>query len=354
MDELEEFIHQNLLSKTSILHHVDSYSLFCNYVGYDLELNTKYSSPLREGDSDPSFSIYYSKYREDVLYFKDQALGFYGDVFLFLQLLFSKDPDNRVSMEEVLIKISIDFDLGIHDPNSVSSLKKSVLKSKPKKKTPTEIRITKRPKRSELFTEFFNRLGIKNDVLKEYYCEDVAVVHYKNNMFQNSLPFSGLTISYEILGKYKIYRPYDLKEFKFRNNYLDNFIEGALQLQFKKDFLLITKSTKEIMFFRSHFGWECVAGLSESKVISKHFMDIAFSKYKYVFVWLDNDDTGRAFQLKYKEEYPNIIPVYFSPDVQDKDPTDLYLRMKESGKEEQCLNYLKNLINYYKNGRTTS
>ena len=85
MDALEKYVDENLLCKATVLKYVDDFSLYSFYIGEELELYTKYSSPLRQGDEDPSFSLYYSKYKPDVILFKDSATGKYGNVFTFLE-----------------------------------------------------------------------------------------------------------------------------------------------------------------------------------------------------------------------------------------------------------------------------
>ena len=75
-----------------------------------LELSTKYSSPLREGDEDPSFSMFYGygeKGNEDKLYFCDQSFGVSGDVFDFLYMFLKAR-----NMSEVCSQINYDFQLG--------------------------------------------------------------------------------------------------------------------------------------------------------------------------------------------------------------------------------------------------
>jgi hypothetical protein len=335
MDEIEKFVSYNLLSKTSILNSIDDYSIYSYYIGEELELRTKYSSPLRHGDVDPSFSLFYSKYKDDVILFKDSALNKFGSVFDFLEEFL------KISTREVLLQINSDFGLGL-DGDDVGEFKPHLVKSKPIKKHPIKIEI-KRQEPTQEFIEYWENLEIAPDTLDKFYCRCVKVVHFKGDHTTTIVP-QILTISYEILGTYKIYQPFADKKFKFRNNYLDIYVEGALQLSFTTDFCVITKSTKEIMFMYEHFGWEAVAGKSETTMIHNHFMNILKVKYKKVFIWLDNDDAGKNAQAKYLEQYNWVIPIEFDSYIPDSDPTDLFLRSKKAGKKEMSLRYIKQLI----------
>jgi hypothetical protein len=336
MDDLEKFVAYNLVSRKSILHSIDDYSIYSYYIGQELELRTKYSSPLRHGDEDPSFSLYYSKHFENVIMYKDSALNKFGTVFDFLSEFL------KIPIRDVLLQINSDFGLGLGGED-VGEFKPHLVKTKPIKKHPTKIEISKQEPTKE-FKRYWDKLEITNNTLNKFYCRCVRVMHYKSDITTTVVPRI-LTISYEILGTYKIYQPFADKKFKFRNNFLDIYVEGALQLTFTTDFCIITKSTKEIMFMFEHFGWESVAGKSETTMVSDHFMmNILKVNYKKVFVWLDNDTAGKVAQAKYLEQYDWLIPIEFDSYIPDSDPTDLFLRSKEKGNRNVALKYIKQLV----------
>jgi hypothetical protein len=270
MDLLKEYVDNNILSKENILKYVDAYSIYSFYIGEELELYTKYSSPLRLGDNDPSFSLYYSKYKEDKLFFKDQSTGKSGDVFTFLAEFMSVGKE-LLSLKKVLLQINSDFGVGLND-EEVSEFKPQLLKTVPVKRDPIKISINAYKEPTQEYLDYWEELGITQKTQDKYFAKNVRVIHYHSTE-HITLVTKVLTISYEIIGYYKIYQPYASREFKFRNDYLDVFVEGALQLNFKQDFAIITKSTKECMFFFEHFGWESVAGKSENTPINPYFME---------------------------------------------------------------------------------
>jgi hypothetical protein len=339
MDILREYVDENLLSKTNILKYVDDYSIYSFYIGSELELYTKYSSPLRIGDQDPSFSLYYSKYRPDKIWFKDGATGVNGDVFKFLEKFLN------VSTKTVLLQINSDFGLGLNHED-MGVFQPHLIKSTPVRKEPTKIQITSHTEETDAFLEYWGLLEIGKETRDKFYCKDVQVIHYINEVHL-TIDAKTLTISYEILGHYKIYQPYAERKFKFRNNYLDIYVEGALQLEFKSSFCVITKSTKECMFMWEHFRWEAVAGKSETTPINPFFMtNVLQKRYKKVFIWLDNDSAGKVAQAKYLEEYPWLIPIEFNDYIQESDPTDLFLNAKANGNRDIALRYLKQLLEH--------
>jgi hypothetical protein len=336
MDILAEYVEQNLLSKATLLKFVDDYSIYSHYIGTELELYTKYSSPLRLGDDDPSFSLYYSKYLKDQIWFKDQSTGKYGDVFKFLQELMGAE------LREVLLQINSDFDIGL-EGEDVPGFKARLVKTRPLAKNPVKIEVTGHKKETVRYLNYWGELEIPLDVRDLYYCKDVQAVHYINEV-HTTIAVRELTISYEILGTYKVYQPFGDRKYKFRNNYLSGYVEGAMQLKFHKPFAIITKATKECMFFRAHWDWEAVAGTSENCMISPHFMEVLRANYPQVFIWLDGDGPGIVAQARYMEMYPWLRPVVMDSNIEQKDPTDFYLEEKREGAATLALTYLETLI----------
>lgn len=336
-DALKEFVDDNLLSKANVLKYVDDFSIYSFYIGEELELYTKYSSPLRLGDDDPSFSLFYSKYKPDIIWFKDNSTGKNGHVFTFLQEFL------QLPLKKVLLQINSDFGLGLSD-EEVGTFKPHLLKPPPIRKDPIKIEVTLHQEETQAYLDYWNNLEVSKRTRDKFYARDVHIIHYINDV-HITIEAKILTISYEILGHYKVYQPFAERKFKFRNNFLDIYVEGALQLDFEQDFAIITKSTKECMFMYEHFGWEAVAGKSETTPVNPFFMtNVLQKRYKKVFIWLDNDDAGRTAQAQYLEKYPWLIPVEFDSFIEESDPTDLFLSAKANGKRDVALRYIEQLI----------
>lgn len=344
MDFLEEYLDENLLTKANVLELVDPFSIYSFYIGAELELYTKYSSPLRKGDDDPSFSLYFSRYNSEVLMFKDNATGLNGDIFKFLRYLLG-GGEQLVHLKEALLQINSDFKLELGSASQDrGEFIPHLIATTPLKREPVTIEVTGRPEISKEYLNYWEFLEISERTLRRFHCTDVQVIHFITDV-HISVAVRSMCVSYEIAGFYKTYQPFEERKYKFRNNYPTGFVEGAIQLKYEKDFCIITKSTKEIMFLEEHFGWESIAGTSENTPISEYFMnDVLRPKYKRVFIWLDNDEAGRVAQQRYLDKYDWLEPIVFGEFLDDTDPTDLFTRMKKQGDKEAALAYIKQLI----------
>lgn len=338
-----EDLQNECLSTTNILRYIDDYSIYSYYIGLELELNARYSSPLRTGDDNPSFCLF--KGKEDRIFFKDHATTFKGDVFQFVRILMS--DDQLVPFEHVLKRIDRDFHLGLYMEDGESSklpLKRNINTIPQKEKYSIQITSNKSP--NKLFKDFWNKYDISKKTLELYNCTQVAVIHYKSKTTSHSFQINpkGLCIAYQIGGRYKLYNPYEDKKNKFQNDFPINWIEGLLQLKYTNDFCIITKAMKEVMFFREHFDWDTVAGKSENTMIPDHLMKRLFNKFNRVYIWLDSDEAGIKAQAKYIEKYSNLIPIVTN--WENKDVTDQYNAYKQTGRgiEKQVLEQIKQLI----------
>lgn len=325
----------NLLDEESILDRVDAYSIYSFYIGDELEIGRAYSSPLHN-DNVPSFAMFSFN---GLLFFKDHALGESGLVFKFVMLLFGYTIPN-----DALSKINVDFDLGLSGGNpSITREGEVAVRSGPAK-TKDKLKAIKILSKEALSQEFidywFKNYGITEKTLRYYNSSEPEVVQYiysKNTLV--SYP-KELTVAYRINTEYKLYTPFASdKRLKFLNNFPINYIEGYLQLKYIKDFLIITKAMKEVMFFREHFDWDACAGKSENTIIKRHMMLKLVQKYKYIFIFLDNDIAGQRAQLAYLKEYPFLIPIFY--DHVEKDPTDAF---DKSLDREATLKEIKQLV----------
>jgi len=326
---------EDLVTEEAILERVDDYSIYSFYIGRELEVGRAYNSPLRIDDSVPSFALF--KYK-NVIFFKDHGLSVTGNVFSFVKLLFE-----YTKMDDVLDRINSDFDLGLHSESTyvAPTTKAPRINNYKVKAKVKDIRVVSRVINSTNYKDFWNQYGISLTILLKYHVTEVTAVHYFYDGGATSVYYPrGLSIAYRIYDKYKLYMPEAERKDRFRNNYPLSYVEGYLQLEYKHKFCIITKSTKEIMFFREHFGWDAVAGKSESTIIKRFMMLKLLDKFETLYIWLDNDVAGQKAQKAYLEEYPFLVPIYYQ--VKDKDPTDRY---KNSTDKQKVLNEIKTLIN---------
>lgn len=103
-------------------------------------------------------------------------------------------------------------------------------------------------------------------------------------------------------GLYQIYSPGMEK-----NKYIHvdtSYLIGSEQLEFKSDNCLIISGLKDIMALRDlQLDVECVAGLSETSLLSYDQIDFLRSHYKFILTMFDNDRAGLEGMRRYKKVY---------------------------------------------------
>lgn len=306
-DMVGNYLRARTLSKEAILEAVDEYSLYCFYLGFDPELKTRYSSPLREGDEDPSFSIFENWYEPCEFRWKDSARGISGDIFDLIAWLYPS-LDFR---SKVFAKIDQDFNLGLTQGEKVHA-DKVKLKDRPVDKPVTNIRIIPLKEFSLEAVAFWSSFGISVNTLNLYKVYQVQYL-WMNDFQEVPIAPKGLCFAYQEIDKYKIYQPYD-QEFKFRNNYPHTFIEGFHQLRYESDTLIITKSRKDVMLLHE-LGYEAVSPKSENTVIPIEYIKYFKKRYKRVLILFDND-------MKHKGDAYEFPKIYVPLETGEKDITD--------------------------------
>jgi hypothetical protein len=130
--------------------------------------------------------------------------------------------------------------------------------------------------------------------------------------------------------RFKLYRPFGGKKYKFRNNYISE-LEGMTCLPSEGDKLIITKSMKDIMMFYS-MGLPAVCPPSETALISETTMKELTSRFKEVFIWFDQDQTGLERSEILYERYKElgVVRLNHNPKL-GKDTSDI---MKNQGKDK--------------------
>jgi len=321
-DILEKFVGSTELTIQNVRDLVDDYSLISHYLGQELELHTKYSSPLREGDENPSFSIFFGYGGKDTskLFFKDQAGIGQGDVYHFLLLYL-----NAVSYQELLEQINYDLQLGLNCNEVNKNLKPTIIKKIPVVRERPVLKTVSQPYTKRFLDYWIGKYEISVPSLKFYDVRDVRDIHYIYSEKTSIVVPRTLAIGYPIGAYSKIYMPFETKENKFRNNYPYNYVEGHIQIDWtRNDLLVISKSSKENIFFRNHWDIQAVSGKSESTYIPEHIMHQYLKHFRRVVLWLDPDEAGVRSMANYKNLYPDLEVIIFVNGIIEKDPTDIF------------------------------
>lgn len=309
------------ISGSDILRYIDEYTLYCHYLSFQPDIGLKYRSPIREGDQHASFGIFVTKKRSDVEYmWKDQGVGISGDIFDLIQYKLGLP-----SRQAATLRVKADFQL--IDSDDPSRIPVPIL---PKPPVPIVIDVKSRDwEQRDL--DFWKQFGITVPTLTRYQVKPIKF--YWLTLDQECPRFAKLGYSYRIRDKYKLYFPYEKPDFKFRNNFDDNYLEGFEQLRFKKDLLVITKSLKDVMLLEE-LGYEAISPRSENTPIDREkFLSGLEKLYSKIVVLFDNDGKHRA------DFYP--YPLVQIPKASgEKDVTDFYRRYGRNATEEVLRNIL--------------
>lgn len=291
-----------ILTEDEVIERVDEYTLYSFYTEIpELIINSKYSSPLREGDLRPSFGVFERKYGKSIFQFlwKDNRLPApnFGDIFYLVQRLYMFE-----TRFEAVLKVCADF--GFTESFDASKVLKKVMKVK----EPSNIRIKSKPF-SAANIAYWNQFNISKQILDRF---NVTNVDYYFLYDSQEVPFmSGVpTYAYRIFDKYQIYKP---KPKYFMTNWDALCIPGLAQLQ-RTDLLILTKSYKDIMFLSS-LGFDAMAPKAENHIPQKEFIQYCSNRYARVVTLFDND--GKTSEHLYPFEHLQI-PL----DTGVKDPTD--------------------------------
>jgi hypothetical protein len=311
--DFDEIRKSVLPSQQSILEAVDEYTLYCFYMGTDeLILGKVYPAPYRQ-DPIPSFSVFRTTF--DIGYdfwWKDHGKDEKGNIFKLIQKI-----ANLESLTQVFQRINEDFGLNYDLPN-LGKTEKVNLYGTPKE-SDIKIRIHEIP-----FTtrglKYWEQFSIGPLLLKEF---NTCMIDCYWSYADQEAPFTvpDPTFAYRTGKYYQIYSPFAEKIYKFRNDLPENYFFGYLQLPPTGEKLIIDKSSKDVIFCR-RLGYSAVSGKSETTMIPHQKVLELLSRFKDVYIMLDNDQAGMRQTEKYMHLYPSLKPRFIDPALA-KDKTDL-------------------------------
>lgn len=293
-----------LLGEEDIIQRVDEYTLYCHYLGYDPDPFTKYTSPIRTDDDNPSFGVFHAKRIPNREFgWKDQATGDCGDIFTLVKLIYGYR-----SKTQAVSRICSDFNLGpkIEDHPRTQRV---ILE----KKEPSEIRVLHR-KMENYDLKWWLQYYIDQTTLNLYNVRPISCYWTYPAQRVPKFPGKGLGYDYLVNRHHKLYFPLERKDFKFRNDLSELDLEGFEQLRYQTDTLVITKSCKDVMLLH-RFGYEAIAPRGEHTMVPDKALRYFESKYPRIVTLFDNDGKHKGAEYP----YPLLqVPI----ESGEKDPTD--------------------------------
>lgn len=288
----KELSIEKILSKTSQL------DIYRKYIG-DVSPKKMISSPLREGDSTPSFRLYYGNNGD--LRFVDYGTGVRGGVFDLVSMLHP-----YLTFGELLEKVWEDLQCRSLPQLPIVSNKRTKPKSFPtiliNKRQPTEDDV-----------QMWKQWGISTDTLNHFRVSPISKFWIDRSLFKCKT----LSYAYDLFTEFKIYRPLEERM---------RFISGGMELQGYRllpdrgEICVIQKSYKDVMLMHE-FGIPSFAPQAESIDVPEGKMESIMSRFDRVFIWGDPDTAGNLFADRHVEKY-GITPVF--NDDGTKDITDSY------------------------------
>jgi len=305
---LNELVKNNRLLIDKLFEEVSDIDIYCELIGEEIPIGSPIRSPIRDDDSSPSFSLFFptkkAHARTEELWWTDFTLGS-GDVFAFVQqfALFHNDLELTTSLD-ILTYIDDAMGLGLFDSgqSKITYNKRDIDYDIAKE---TKLILFKSRGFTKLDIFWWLRYGIDQPLLTEH---NVRSLHYLlNNDYTIRYTYRATELGfvYVVYDKVKVYSPHG-GDFKWRNTCPAHYILGEEQLR-GKEVLIVTKSLKDIMTFKSFLDVDVISPQSESTGFSEEKLEFYRQNYKYRYVVMDWDDTGRASAAALEKEGFTVV-----------------------------------------------
>lgn len=293
------------ISLKDLLDKVDDYTIFSYYLG-TFKIKKLINSPLRPDDKIPSFGIYQKAGR---LFFKDFGTGETGNALTFVKLY--RNIQTRQELEKELLRIVRKM-----NPNK---LQRTNTYGYSVDSGQVDIGIVRQPF-TEVDKKYWKQFHISISTLKLY---QVFSIKYFlcNRVVRGTYKESSPMYAYKVDDKFKIYRPLASKYTKWRTNLTNRNVQGLSELP--KDGginLIITKSLKDVMVLHE-MGFNAIAASSETTFIPEDILKDLRTKWKYISLLYDRDETGVHQARKLSKQY-NLDAFFVHKRFKAKDISD--------------------------------
>lgn len=307
-------ITKSSLCRDDIKAYVKEEDLLAYYFNIR-ELPCLINSPFRK-DENPSFVFF--KANDDEVLFKDLARGDSGTIFTALKILWATDE------ETMLIKVFSDIKQG-YIVNTVLT-KTQTYRHNIKRKTKSHIDVTTRAWK-DYDIEYWRSFGINKSWLN--YAEIYPISHIFISNPKGSFVFPADKYAYVYIERKegvvtkKIYQPFNKTGFKWANDHDKSVIALWTKIPQYGDNVCICSSVKDALCLWANTGIPSIAIQGEGFPISKHAENDLKSRFKNVFIMLDNDEPGleNAVKLSQNTGFKNIVLPKFDG---GKDISDFY------------------------------
>jgi hypothetical protein len=283
-----------------LFDEITDYEIYCELTGIDIDMGIPISSPLRDDDGDPSFSIFIPTeipdVREEEVWWRDFARGS-GDVFKFVKLFaefhYNLELENRYQVVKFLDQ---ELELGIIDGNKRERERKIIDYEAAKERREILFQSRKYTRR-DLY--WWACLAVDQELLEEHDVRSVKYLLSEDYTIRKAFRAFDLAFAIVVYDKVKIYRPESLTS-KFRNTCPKDYIMGRQQCSGNKT-LIVTKSMKDILCFKSLMNIDAIAPQGEGNNFADSVITWIKDNYDDVYVVMDYDEAGIAAAKRLEE-----------------------------------------------------
>jgi hypothetical protein len=268
------------ISITSIFSRVSQMDIYRRYLG-DVSLKRMISSPLRSGDSDPSFRLYTGSNGD--IRFVDYGTGMRGGVIDLVSLLHP-----MLDLKGVLLRI--------WDDMGCEYIPSSIVRTRKVTDTPQFPEILVRKRRPDMQDiMLWERWGIDPSTLEHFRVSPISKFWIGGSAYVCRT----LTYAYDLSTEWKIYRPFE-KVMRFVSGGMT--LQGYDLLPSSGELCVIQKSYKDVMFMHT-MGIPSFAPQAESIDVPSHTMRELSQRFSRIVIWGDPDEAGMLFSKRHVDAF---------------------------------------------------
>lgn len=174
---------------------------------------------------------------------------------------------------------------------------------------------------------WWGKYGITLETLKKFQVFSCKNTFLNGNLFslykEKQLIFGYYGGIREGIERWRIYNP-SRKSFRFVSNWKQSMLQGAHILPKSGEFIVITKSLKDVMVLYN-YNIPSIAPISENCFVSEVVYNKLTKRFKYCICLYDNDLAGLNAMQRIRKAFPTVIPLWI-PRNMSKDISDFYAK----------------------------
>ncbi len=303
MNIFKQFVLSKVTLTDKLLDEISDYDIYCELTGIEFELGRAVISPIRDDDDQPSFSLFIptkiKNVRPEEVWWRDFRDGS-GDVFKFTQLFAKTNYDVELhTRKEVIEFIDNQLQLGIFGTEKREYIKRNIDYDKARETKEILFKSRDYTTRDLIWWATY---GVDRELLEEHDIRSVKYILNDDFTIRKKVSIYDLVFAFIVYDKLKLYRPEAPSDRKWRNTCPSEYIQGWEQLK-GYDTLIITKSYKDVLVFKSFMNVDVIAPQSESGSFTEGQLAYIKSNYKRVYVVYDYDSAGIIGAKKLEEAH---------------------------------------------------